>query len=346
MKLLPGKMNYNISGKGIFVFSDPAGANAVLAIIDILIRNGKIPGIDFNVFTDKNGFFSKEYKDIVEVKEFIEEKVKNIIGTFHPDYLFSATSLNNFEHQWRILATKQNIKTMAFIDHWTNYLERFMFHGETVFANEIWVVNETARKEAIKAGIPENLLIVSGNPYYEKVRRFKPEISKRNFFAKHHLNTAKKTILFISDNIRDSFPKDEKGSCILGFDEHTVLQDILIGFAELEKQINFEKYQLIIKFHPRSHKDKFNVLIEKYKPKNLDVFCIQDCDPLTINHYSDYVIGMFSNMVIESLLMRNKVLRVQIGQKGSDLMKFEIENTVVVLNREELTLNLLKLLNK
>ena len=55
---------------------------------------------------------------------------------------------------------------------------------------------------------------------------------------------------------------------------------------------------------------------------DLKTIVVKDCDSLSINYFSDYIIGMFSNMVIESYLMK-KVLRVQIGQIGNDLMKFK-----------------------
>ena len=50
-------MNYPDNRRGIFVFSDAAGANSILSIIDVLITNDKKPGIDFLVFSDKKGKF-------------------------------------------------------------------------------------------------------------------------------------------------------------------------------------------------------------------------------------------------------------------------------------------------
>lgn len=337
-------MNYNLSGKGIFVFSDPAGANTVFAIVDQLLKEGKIPNEDFLVFTNPIGVYSHTYDTMVSRIDFSIDFVRVVINKFEPDYLFSATSLNDFEHQWRKFAQGNKLKSIGFIDHWTNYTERFSFNGEVVFADEIWVINEIAKKEAINAGIPENLIVVSGNPYYEKVSQFKPEISKRSFFDIYNLNPDKKTILFISDDIRDSFPKDEEGICILGFDEYTVLQEILESFAELDEQIHFEKYQFVIKLHPRSKAQKFDKLLKTYHSKNLETFVLEKCEPLTINYYSDYVLGMFSNMVIEAWLMRKKMLRVQIGQRREDFIKFKLDS-MLITSSIDLKGSIIKLLN-
>ena len=336
MKLLPGKMNYNLSGKGIFVFSDPAGANAVLALVDQLIKEGKKQNEDFIVFTNSKGVFNQKYNGLVQRVDFSDNFAKTMINKFKPNYLFTATSTNDFEHRWRKLVNKdEGIKTIAFIDHWTNYIERFTFKDEIVFADEIWVVNQTAKKEAIEAGIPQELIKVTSNPYYEKVSSFTPRIPKTEFFNKYQLDPNKQVVLFISDDIKRSFPKDEKGDCVLGFDEFTVLKDVLIAFKELENKIDWHNYQLVIKLHPRSEPNKFDQLLKEFSPNELDYSQIQNCDPLFLNYFSDIILGMFSNMVIEAMLMGKKVLRVQIGQKGDDLMKFG-EKAVFVSNKNKL----------
>ena len=63
-------MNFNNTiskGKGIFVFSDPAGANSVLAIVDELILLGHIPKKDFLVFTNSMKAGLDEYKNVLDV---------------------------------------------------------------------------------------------------------------------------------------------------------------------------------------------------------------------------------------------------------------------------------------
>ena len=317
-------MNFDntiFEGKGIFVFSDPAAENAILALVDDLILDGYIPKKDFLVYTNNLKKTNIHCKDILNVEDFNENKLNELILNFKPIYFFLGTSLNDYEHNWRKLGVKHNIRVISFIDHWTNYLERFSFNDELILGNEIWVVNEIAKKEAIRAGVPEKLIEISGNPYYKKVKEFKPKVSKDLFFKSHGLDGLKKTILFISDDIKRSFPKNKNGECKLGFDEYSVLKDILISMHELKKDINFSDFQLVIKLHPKSEKNKFKQLISDFSNKSLNVHCVRDCDSLTINYYSDFVLGMFSNMVVESILMQKKLLRIQTGGKF-DLFKF------------------------
>lgn len=319
-------MRYNLNGKGIFVFSDPAGANSVLTLIMQLKKAG-LSDKDYLVFTDSRGVYNTDLNINVNVFDFNIQKSNDILLAFQPKYLFSATSSNNYEHKWRKLALSLSIRTIGFIDHWTNYYKRFIFNNEVVIPDEIWVLDKTAKKEAIIEGLPKEKILISGNPYYEFVKNFKPKVKKKQYLLNIGVNTQdleKRIILFISDDIRRSFSKDTENISVLGYDEYTVLSDILNAFVNMEREkiINWSNFLFIIKLHPRSEISKFDKILKQLTPKGLNVFCIKDCDALTLNYYSDYVLGMFSNMVIESLLMDKKVLRVQTGQKTKDILKY------------------------
>lgn len=337
-------MRYKLQGKGIFVFSDPAGANSILALIENILEYGGKNNEDFMVFTNSVGAFPNEYTNLVKIKDFSSKFYSEILTKFKPNYIFTATSNSNYEHNIRLLSKEKRIRTIAFIDHWTSYLKRFTFNNKTLFPDEIWVINDVAKKEAIKAGLPEEKIFISGNPYYEKIRKFIPKVDKECFLKSHDIPVDKKIIMFISENLRKSFPKAAKGKCILGFDEFTVLSDILKSFFQIHNKnlIDFSKYLFLIKIHPREKMDKFDLLIENKKYNFLNIEVRKKIDPLTITYYSDYILGMFSNMVIEALLMGEKVLRVQTGQIGEDILKFDEVNCELVIKGEKLLNDLIK----
>lgn len=337
-------MRYKLQGKGIFVFSDPAGANSTLALIDNILKCGGKNNEDFMVFTNSVGVFPNEYTNLVIIKDFSIKFYSEILDKFKPDYIFTVTSNNNYEHNIRLLSKEKRIRTIAFIDHWTSYFKRFTFNNKTFFPDEIWVINDIAKKEAIEAGLPEEKIFISGNPFYEKIRKFIPKVDKECFLRSHDIPVDKKIIMFISENLRESFPKDAKDKCTLGFDEFTVLYDILNSFFQMHKNdlIDFSKYLFLIKIHPREKMDKFEALIKNRKYNFLNIEVRKKIDPLTITYYSDNVLGMFSNMVIEALLMGKKVLRVQTGQVGEDILKFDEVNCKLITKRENLLNDLIK----
>ena len=57
---------------------------------------------------------------------------------------------SDLEHQARLQAKARNIQSIAVLDHWTNYQERFIRNGKTILPDEIWVVDEHAYAKANK----------------------------------------------------------------------------------------------------------------------------------------------------------------------------------------------------
>lgn len=320
-------MNYNFGKRGIFAFTDPAGANSILAIIDDLIAQHQVPNKDFLVVTNNQGKYDSFSYPFVLNEEFSTEVAQGLIDSFKPDYIFTATSVHQFEHEWRKISLDNKIFCFGFVDHWVLYKERFSFDRELVYPDEILVVNEVAKKEAIQEGVPEDRIKCFGNPYYGKVRKFKPIVKKVELFESHQLSIWKKTILFVSESIRfcDDFPKNSKGISYLGFDEFTVLEDTLNTLRILSLQgENLSNVQFIVKIHPISPHDKFDALINSGQFDFLNIKVIKNIDPLSLVYYTDLVVGMFSNLLIDALLMGKKVLRVQTGVNTVDLMKFDL----------------------
>jgi hypothetical protein len=71
---------------------------------------------------------------------------------------------SNLEHEARRLARSQGIASVAVIDHWTNYPERFVRNGEQVLPDEIWVSDPYACKIA-QAAFPSVRVIEQPNAY-------------------------------------------------------------------------------------------------------------------------------------------------------------------------------------
>lgn len=65
---------------------------------------------------------------------------------------------SNHEHDARRMARERGIRSIAVIDHWTNYRARFVRDGETVLPDEIWVSDPHAR--AMAEGLFEGVKVV------------------------------------------------------------------------------------------------------------------------------------------------------------------------------------------
>lgn len=71
---------------------------------------------------------------------------------------------SNLEHEARQIAHRLGVKSIAVIDHWINYRERFIRDGEEALPDEIWVTDAYARKMA-ETTFPNTIIVQQPNAY-------------------------------------------------------------------------------------------------------------------------------------------------------------------------------------
>ena len=77
---------------------------------------------------------------------------------------------SDIEHNARSLANLRGIRSVAVIDHWVNYAERFVRHGEIVWPDEFWVTDDYAM-EIAKHAFPGQPVFKVPNRYLESQMR-------------------------------------------------------------------------------------------------------------------------------------------------------------------------------
>lgn len=77
---------------------------------------------------------------------------------------------SDIEHDARRAAQSLGVKSVAVIDHWVNYAERFVRHGERVWPDEFWVTDEYALEIALRT-FPGKSVLQVPNYYVEKQLR-------------------------------------------------------------------------------------------------------------------------------------------------------------------------------
>jgi hypothetical protein len=84
------------------------------------------------------------------VKAFPDSKTSpNLASLSDAKLLISGTGWqSNLEHDARKLARNLGIKSVAVIDHWTNYRDRFIRNNEEILPDEIWVTDEYSKNLA------------------------------------------------------------------------------------------------------------------------------------------------------------------------------------------------------
>jgi UDP-N-acetylglucosamine 2-epimerase len=286
-------MRPKLSGNILFVFSDPGGAKPCLSLIE---ENNLLNAI---VVSDRQYSFYKDFKTSVKV---IYHNFEQVIEAVKPDLIFTGTSYtSDIEKQFIKIAKIKKIPCYSFVDHWTSISNRFVNAiGELVLPDKVWVIDERAQQIAIRDGIDKTKIVISGNPYHDWLRNWKPSISKEVFLKQLGLqHMKKKLLLYAPDPLSNA-----NGLEIYGFDELSATSTLTKIFKKHQKEL--KEWKVLIKVHPNQDREKLFRLIEEH-----ETFYIlpEETDANASIFYADIVMGFFSSFLIESFIMNKPVLR-------------------------------------
>lgn len=120
------------------------------------------------------------------------------------DWCFCGTGWQS-DLEWKAIASarKAGKRTVAFLDHWVNYRERFIRNSEEVLPDEIWVADEHAKRLAEQI-FPELIIRQQPNRYLETLVA---EVRSLELGKPKHTD---KYVLYVLEPIRQSWGSGEK----------------------------------------------------------------------------------------------------------------------------------------
>ena len=187
--------------------------------------------------------------------------------------------------------------------------------GILVIPDKILVIDDRAKTIAVSDGLPEEKIIVFGNPYYQYLKHWRPRISREKFLNSIGVNDdSSKIVVFAPEPL-----SNVDGISRYGFDEVTVLAEIKNILDSNEISVHF-----IFKPHSNQKMERINNLIsEKMIVLNANI------DTNTLIYYSDVIISFFSNILIEGSMMGKKILRYhKIPVKDDPISELKIGKVV------------------
>lgn len=185
-------------------------------------------------------------------------------------------------------AKGKNITSVAYLDHWVNYRERFGYPSKNWKNNlpdEIWVGDTHAFKLAKKFfSIPVKKV---PNLYFQEIKAKYKAIKKK-------VRSEKGKILFMDEPISRSLGKKNN------FDEFSTLKALLDYFYQ--RQL---KNSLIICYHPSAKQDKYDKLLLRYPKVTIEK---QGQEILKDLAQSFLVIGMTSMILAVAAICKKRVV--------------------------------------
>lgn len=107
---------------------------------------------------------------------------------------------SDFEHKARLEARKTGVRSIAVLDHWTNYEDRFIRNGERLLPDELWVVDEYAEGLAQQL-FPGIQVVRVPDSYAERELRHITPLSA----------TTPNRVLYLLEPVRSNWGRKEPG---------------------------------------------------------------------------------------------------------------------------------------
>ena len=294
--------------KLLFYAHDPGGANAIKPLIEPLKQRPN------EIYVFGAGPALKILPDITEFKDNTDDLITKI----KPDFVITGTSSANItEKKLRKSAKINNIQSMAILDAWINY-NRFTpysckdlsinkKYGELDYLPDyVIVMDDYAKEQMIKEGVPENVIYPLGNPHFKFIKdNF--ENLKTEDLRKNLLNGKEKLILWASECYIEDYGHGMELEC---------LKDIV--------DIIPKNFQLIVKPHPREKENKFDEF------KNIKI--VRDKTSAELIKCADLVISMTSMVLIESIIARKPSLSYQKNETDKNKFILTKMNAIPFIN--------------
>src|SRR3989338_9378507 len=137
--------------------NDPGGANAVVPVVEALVRRGD----------DVVGVVTGPALEIAQQKKLPVA----LESPWRPDLFLAGTSgaLDSVDKQ--LLRTLRDTPSVYVMDFWNNYRMRFT----EILPTRLCVIDEQSKKDAIADGLSAESIVVTGNPHFD---HFADKISK------------------------------------------------------------------------------------------------------------------------------------------------------------------------
>lgn len=350
-----------MKGRRVLFFSrDPGGTNAIMQLIEPLRALGnevEVYGKDLalSIYRRQN-LACRDIRDVVP--SGTQEETSEFVRKSAPHLIVTGTSSEDFteRHLWKA-AEKEGIPSFAVLDQWTNYRLRLIPEGEDstngrpaselVLPSFFFIMDEFARKEMCALGIESDRLVVSGQPFFDYIRK----TGER--FTADEIRTARRdlagtrgglVLVFASQPIASIHRKNGIEEDYWGYTETTVLKSVAECLSKLTEE-TAARVTLVLRLHPKDESNAYQDALAACSD-SIKVVVDRDTDSSLLLKAADLVIGMFSMLLLEGAILGRRFISVQIGLKRENPLVFDRMGSVrSILSEKELEEALRAILN-
>jgi hypothetical protein len=244
--------------------------------------------------------------------------------------LLSASGLyNDVEHTFRLAARLANLPSVAVLDSWLNYGERFerVRDGARVASRPdlVCAIDTLSYRGLLEAGFAPEQLCITGAPNLEwsmNICTSAGSERRASWRAVHALRPEDLVVVFFSEPFitGPSGEHFEGAGALLGSDGrsffgYTATEILDAALSELVDacERSGRRCQLIVKPHPAEHWDPLRTVMERHRSPAVEGLIRTDGTAAEWIGVADVLVGMMTIALLEAALAGKPALSVQIG---------------------------------
>lgn len=312
----------------------PGGMNAIAPVIQELTKEEKADIVAIahqfseKVLKERN----IQYRTISDynLNDVSISSMNRLLETESPNLILTGTSTQDDKNkdvieQTITLAARQiNIASLAVLDFWGSYSERF----NDIYSNEkfrflpakIAIMDEFAKRDMLEEGFSEEILVITGNPHFDSLE------SKARNFTEEEKQKIRRQISLESDLLIFYAANAMKHNNLGYWDLDNI--HLLKGVLDELPQEKKDKICLVAKLHPRLPEEDLNE-IKYYIEHQPNIRLVTDINPQELVLASDLTLTPFSTVGIEAVYMRRPCISIQPGLKGTDYLSVLTKNNII-----------------
>ncbi|MEW6445848.1 MAG: hypothetical protein AB1479_07415 [Pseudomonadota bacterium] len=300
----------------LILAGDPGGANALTPVIRALLDDGRCRLV-LHAYRHALDLWRQQGFDVHALPApcLPRERLEQL----RPDLLLCATSCNgeDWEQAFIAAANELGIPSLALLDFWSNYRQRFTSPSRLLTLPDcIAVMDDLARHEMIEEGFDPARLIVTGQPVFDALPQERADFtaSDRRRAIRADMAGDKSLILFASQPIASLYRDLTGNPRHLGYDERQTLNMLV---EALDTIGSTQPLRLHILPHPREARESFTDLHARHTEISVSE---GQYTPHDLVMSADIVVGMNSMLLVEACLLGALVLSLQPGLSGRDAL--------------------------
>ena len=212
------------------------------------------------------------------------------------DWIFCGTSFLS-DLEWRAigLARQAGKRCVVVLDHWVNYPQRFLRHGQWHWPDEVWVGDETAARIAAET-LPDIKRTLVPNAYFMDIQDELKAIAVSDRPQGGGLS-----ILYVCEPLREDGLALYNDSLYWGYTEEDALRYFLSNVGRISSQVE----RIIVRPHPQESRDKYLWAADEY---DLPIVTGENKTLLAQVVESDVVVGCATMAMVVGLLAGKRVV--------------------------------------